>query len=165
LLKPAILHEDQLVRKYREAVCDDHFKFYTGTSYRNYNFEVERNDWSAIQRVSIDKNGVLIGFMSAYINRESRVVSSFGILNFTKKANLIWSIDIIKFIRELRDRYNASKFEFVAFVGSDAECMYRRFIEKHGGNVAGTLRHTAKLIDGEYYDSTLFEIMREDMHF
>jgi hypothetical protein len=165
LLAPATLHEDQLTRQYKEAVCDDHFKFYMGTSYRNYNLEIQRNDWNVIQRVSIDKGGKLIGFMSASIDRESRVVGSFGILNFTKKTNIIWSMDIVKFIRELRDQYDASKFEFVGFVGSDAERMYRRFIEKHGGNIAGTLRRTALLIDGNYYDSTLFEIMREDMNF
>lgn len=165
MLVPAILHEEQLKKNYVKAMCDDHYKFYMSTSYRSFTPNVQNNDWSTIQRVSIDKNGNVIGYMSAEIDRDSKVVNRFGLLNFTKQINVIFAQDLIKFIRELRDRYDASKFEFMAFVGGEAEQMYRKFISKHGGNIVGTLKKTSKLIDGKYYDATMFEIMREDMNF
>ncbi|MCK9327619.1 MAG: hypothetical protein M0P69_19145 [Bacteroidales bacterium] len=165
MLVPAILHEEQLKKNYAKAICDDHYKFYMATSYRNFTPDVKNSDWNTIQRVSIDKDGNVIGFMSAEINRDSKVIDRFGLLNFTKAINLIFAQDLIKFIRELRDRYDASKFEFMAFVGGEAEQMYRKFIGKHGGNIVGTMKRTSKLIDGKYYDATMFEIMREDMNF
>lgn len=165
MLAQAILYEDQLKRNYIEAACDDYFKFYTGTSYRNFDIRIQQNDWNRIQRVSIDKSGNVIGYMCASFDRESKVINNIGLINFTKQVNVTFAADVIKFLRELRDDYAASKFEFVAFVGGPAEKMYKRFIAKHGGRVVGTLRRTQKLTDGKYYDSTLFEIMREEMNF
>ena len=165
MLVPAILYEEQLKKQYIAAACNDHYKFYTGASYRRFTPYIQDNDWSAIQRVSVDKDGNVIGYMSAEIDRESKVVNRFGLLNFTKQINVIFAQDLIKFIRELRDRYDASKFEFMAFVGGPAEKMYRKFIKRHGGNIVGTFKKTAKLTDGKYYDATMFEIMREDMNF
>lgn len=165
MLKQAILYEEQFKKEYLKAMCDDHFKFYNSCSNRNFTFSLADNDYWTIQRVSVDKNNNVIGFMSVDINRDSRVINHFGIMNFTKNINMIFAKDILKFLRELRDVYQASKFEFVAFVGGKPEAMYKRFIAKHGGRVVGTLTNTTKLLDGKYYDSTLFEIMREDMKF
>ena len=165
MLAQAILYEEQLKKQYIAAICDDYYKFYMATSYRNFTPNVQNNDWSTIQRVSIGKDGQVIGYMSAEIDRDSKVVNRLGLLNFTKQINVIFAQDFIKFIRELRDRYDASKFGFMAFVGGDAERMYRKFIKRHGGNIVGTFKRTVKLIDGKYYDATMFEIMREDMNF
>jgi hypothetical protein len=165
VLKQAILYGNELKQKYVEAMCDDYFKFYNGCSYRNFNLDISNNDWNSIQRVSVDSNGDVIGFMSADINRDSRNIDCFGIMNFTKQPNIIFAKDLLKFMRELRDDYNANKFEFVAYVGSDAEKMYRKFISKYGGRIIGVKRRSQKLSDGKYYDSTLFEIMREEMIF
>jgi hypothetical protein len=165
LLAQAILYEEQLKKQYATAMCDDYYKFYMSTSYRNFIPNIQNSDWSTIQRVSVDKNSNVIGYMSAEIDRDSKVVNRLGLLNFTKQINVIFAQDLIKFIKELRDRYAASKFEFMAFVGGDAERMYRKFIKRHGGNIVGTFRSTAKLIDGKYYDATMFEIMREEMKF
>ena len=44
-------------------------------------------------------------------------------------------------------------------------CQICKFIKKHGGRIVGTYKNSTKLIDGKYYDSVMFEIMREDMNF
>lgn len=165
MLKKAILYEDQLKKKYMEAACDDYFKFYFSTSYRNFKLNICDDDWWTIQAVSIDKNNNVIGFMTADASQDSRVVKCLGIMNFTKSPNLVFAKDLLMFLRDLRDRYGAIKFEFSAFVGSDAEKMYQKFIEKHGGRVVGTFKNSSRLADGEYYDSRVFEIMRDEMNF
>jgi hypothetical protein len=165
MLKQAILFQEKLKEKYIQAMCDDYFKFFTGNSYYEFEFEISKNDWSNIERVSVNSNGEIIGYFYVGINRDTRNITSFGIMNFTKKPNMIFAKDLIKFLRELRDSYNANKFEFLAYVGSPAEKFYREFIAKYGGNVVGIKRKTNKLTDGQYYDATMFEIMREDMKF
>ena len=86
-------------------------------------------------------------------------------INFTKEINITFSKDVLKFIRNLRDVHKATKFEFTGFVGGEPKLMYRKFIARYGGRIAGTLTNNTKLVDGNYYDSTIFEIMREDMKF
>jgi hypothetical protein len=166
MLKQAILYEEKLKREYLEAICDDdQLKFYNSSSYRTFNFQVVDTDCWKIQLVSVDTNDNLIGYISADIDRDSRVVSSFGIMNFTKVINIIFSKDLMNFMKSLRDKCNASKFEFCAFAGGKPEQMYRRFINKYGGRVVGTYTSSSKLLDGKYYDLTLFEVMRKDMKF
>ena len=165
MLKQAILYEEQLKRKYIEASCDDYFKFYFSSSCREFSLKIHDNDYWTIQMVSVDKNDNIIGFISVDMNNDSKVAKYFGIINFTKKPNIIFAMDVIRFLRDLRDRHNASKFEFTAFVDGSAERMYQKFIKNHGGRVVGTYKNSTKLIDGKYYDSRMFEIMREDMNF
>ena len=164
MLKQAILYEEQLKRKYIEAVCDDYFKYYFD-SCREFSLKIYDSDYWTIQMVSIDKNNNIIGFISVNMNYNSRVANRFGIMNFTKTPNITFAIDVIKFLRDLRDKYDVSKFEFMAFVGAPAEMMYQKFIKRHGGRVVGTYKNSTKLVDGKYYDSRMFEIMREDMNF
>ena len=116
MLTRAILYEEQLKKKYIEATSDDYFKFYFSSAHRSFNLDVCNNDYWTIQMVSVDKNNNIIGFMSVSIDDDSKVVNNFGLINFTKKPNIIFSSDVMKFLRMLRDNYNASKFEFNAFV-------------------------------------------------
>jgi len=165
MLKQAILYKDELTTKYIEAMCDDHFKFYNAGSNRNFTFSLVDNDYWTIQRVSVDSDNNVIGFMGCDISRDNKVMRHFGLMNFTKRTNIIFAKDVLQFLRELKNTYCASKFEFVAYAGGEPEKMYRRFIEKHGGRIVGTLTDTQVLTDGKSYNSTLFEIMREDMNF
>jgi len=165
MLVQAILHKEELTRKQIESACDDYFMFYHSGSFRRFSFELEDDSCWKIQMVSVGKLKSVIGYMSVNIDRDSKVVDGFGIINFTKKLNLIFAIDLIEFLRYLRDVCKASKFDFSAFVGGAPELMYKRFIKKHGGNVVGTYIADFRLLDGKLYDRTLFEIMRKDMKF
>lgn len=165
MLKQAILYENEIKKKYVEAMCDDYFKFYNGCSYRNFGIEIDSNDWNTLQRVSVNSNGEVIGYICAEINRDSRNITGFGIMNFTKKPSIVFAKDLLQFLREIRDDYNANRFEFLAYVGSKADIMYKAFILKYGGRIVGTKKRSQKLSDGKYYDSTIFEILREDMKF
>lgn len=165
MLKQAILYRDTVKQRYIEAMCDEYFKFYHGNSYTNFDFELASNDWNTIEMVSVNSKNEVIGFMSAEINRDTKNITGFGVMNFTKNPNIIFAKDMLKFMKMLKYNYNANKFEFCAYTGSPAEGFYKRFIEKHGGNVIGIKRRSQVLSDGHYYDSTLFEILREDMRF
>lgn len=165
MLVQAILHKEELIRKQIESSCDNYFMFYYSGSFRTFTFALEDNSFWKIQMVSIDKLKNVIGYMSVNIDRDSRVVDGFGIINFTKKPNLIFARDLMKFLRYLRDVCEASKFDFCAFVGGAPELMYRRFIKRYGGRVVGTYTADTKLLDGKLHNNTLFEIMRQDMKF
>lgn len=165
LIKPAILFQKELEESYAKAICDPFFKFYNGASYRDFTIRIAKDDWNTIQRVSVDSSNNIIGLMIAEFDRDSRIVRNIGIMNFTKQPNAIFSKDLLDFMRELRDEYQANKFEFIGYVESPSEKMYRKFISKYGGRVVGVSRRTQKLIDGMYYNATYFEIMREEMNF
>jgi hypothetical protein len=104
-------------------------------------------------------------FIRRYPLHSYRKATGFGIMNFTKHPSGVFANDLLKFMRELKENYNANKFEFLAYVGSEAEKMYKKFIARYGGNIVGIKKRSQKLADGKYYDSTIFEIMREDMKF
>lgn len=165
MLRQAILYKDELRTKYIGAMCDDHFKFYNCTTYSSFDFEVKESDCWKIQMVSVDDNDNVIGYMTNAIDRDSKIMNCFGIMNFTKKTSLTFSRDLLSYIKYLRDTCQASKFEFCAYVGGKPEVMYSKFIDKHGGRIVGTYTDGAKLQDGKYYDCRMFEIMRKDMNF
>lgn len=165
MLKPAYLYSDQLQRKYAETIDDNYYNFYFTGMWRNYKLKVYDDDCWIIQRVSVNSKGDVIGYMSASFDRESRVASSFAIMNFTKHINAVFAKDLLSYIRYLRDVQKASKFEFCAFVGGNPDRMYKQFIKKHGGRIIGVSQDATVLRDGLLHDMTLFEIMRLDMNF
>ena len=98
MLVQAILHEEELTRKHLEAICDDYFMFYNSDSHKSFEFSLEDNDFWEIQMVSLDINGDVIGYITVDLNRDSKVASSFSMINFTKKINIIFSRDVFKFL-------------------------------------------------------------------
>lgn len=165
MLKHAIQYKDELSKLYLNAICDDYFKWYAGSDYHDYELCIESNDFNIVQRVSVDKNDNIIGFMSCCVNRVSGRAYNFGILNFTKQLSTTFSKDVLCFIKDLKTNLNITKMEFLAYKGSPAELVYNKFISKHGGRIVGVKRATSKLSDGKYYDGVIYEIMREDMKF
>ena len=165
MLKKAILYEEEVKTKYMEAMTQDRFKYYAGGSYLYFDLEIKKNDWNEIQRVSVDKDNKVIGFLSAEINRVTKNMKFFGIMHFDETPDIVFSRDVISFLRELRDNYLANKFNFLAYKGSPAQKLYDKFILKHGGRVVGIQLQDQILSDGKLYDSKLYEILREEMKF
>ena len=99
MLKQAVLYKEELEKKYIASICDDHFKFYNSNSNRQFTFSIVDNDYWSIQRVSVDKDDNVIGYMCCDIARDNRVMRHFGIMNFTKKPNITFARDTLTFIR------------------------------------------------------------------
>ena len=165
MLKHAFLYKEQLQQKYAKAMTDEHFKYYIADSYVNYTLDIKEDDWDNIQRVSVDKNNDVIGYMSCYIERHTNICRNFGILNFTKKQSITFSKDVFEYLKHLKYNCGATKFEFLAIEGSPSEKIYNKFIKKHGGRVIGIQYDTIKLTDGKMYNAVLYEIMRDYMKF
>lgn len=165
MLKYAIIFKEELEKLWIKVSCDNYYKFFMGSSHRDFTFKLADTDYWQIQRVSVDRYDNLLGYIEVSISRNTGVINGFGVMNFTKKPNIALSKDLLNFLRELRDVYGASKFEFSAYEGGPPAEMYKKFIKKHGGRIVGTYTASTKLMDGKMYDSTMFEIMRKDMNF
>lgn len=51
---------------------------------------------------------------------------------------------------------------FIVVVGNPIEKSYDKMIKKYGGRIVGTYKEDVKLIDGEYYDKKLYEILASE---
>ena len=47
-------------------------------------------------------------------------------------------------------------------IGNPIEKSYDKMVKKYGGRIIGTYKEDVKLIDGEYYDKKLYEILSSE---
>jgi hypothetical protein len=161
MLKPAYTYKDKLQEVYNSIIFKDKYKYYNFNNYWEYEVKLSTDSWNNIEMVSIDKNGNVIGFLKANIERSTEKVSSLGVINFYDK-NIVFSRDLYQFLVDLFNTYNFRKIEWTVVIGNKAEYMYDRIVNKYGGRVVGVKRCSTKLIDGKYYDVKLYEIFKED---
>lgn len=164
MLKLAYFYKQQLQEEYQKIIFDEKYKFYFCQSYWDYEFHTSTGDsnWYGIEYVSVNKDGDIIGYLGADINRDSNKVNCLKIINFKNKGNITFSKDLYNFLMELFTKYKVRKIEFSVVVGNPIEKMYDKYVQKYGGHIAGQYTKYIKLIDGEYYDYKMYEIFRED---
>lgn len=158
ILQPARLFKNELDTKLTEVWYDEKYKFYFG-SYQE-EIEIEDSNFHYIQFVSLDSNNEVIGFFNSALNRYSNLVSSLSIINFTDNK-ITFARDIYHFIDYLFEVQNFNKIEFTVIQGNPIETSYDRIIEKYNGSIVG-IQKDKSLINGEYHNVKLYEIMRED---
>jgi hypothetical protein len=140
-----------------EAFLTDRFKFYMRNSGVDYFIPVFHNSGEMLQMVSIDPQGMVIGYFGARINRETDAAYDLQVINFESK-NDIFSADLYDFFTSLYDKYGAEKAVFSVIVGNPAEALYDKVIKHLGGRIVGTFKQDVKLYDGKLYDVKWYEI-------
>lgn len=159
MLKRAIEYKDQLVKYENDLNNEKYLKFIYGCSYyRPITNEIEQDEWNCITRVCLSEDGHVIAYMSADIARASNRVSSMTLFRANKsiKYDTVFRNDVFKFMEYLLSIF--WKISFSAYVGSKAENIYDRIIDKYNGNVVGIQKKHNRLSDGKYYDLKLYEI-------
>lgn len=159
-LELAIIHENQLRDRMLDALMKDKNKYYFTNGYHEYDFAVSKNSWNDLEMVSI-KDGQILGYMGAYIRRQSNHISSLYIINLGE-FNYTFSKDLRTFICDLFENYNFNKINFTVVIGNPIEKMYDKYVKQYGGRIVGYRKNEVKLIDGKLYDDKIYEITKED---
>lgn len=160
MLDIAQKYENKLKILFANIVFDMQFKFFIGSSYRD-EYKASDSTWNKHEFVSIYKDKI-IGYLKYRIDRDSNVANGMQIINFTNKPNIIFAKDLKQFLIDIFEKYQFRKLRYACYVGNPIEESYDKMTLKHGGRIVGIQKENDKLLDGNYYDCKLYEILRKD---
>lgn len=156
MLKPAFYHKDKLNEVYKNIVYHPDF-FFLIENVWDFEINIESNDEHRLQMVSINKNGDILGYLCADLDRGINMVTGLEIINFGKNG-FTFSKDFNAFILDLLYVKKFRKVKFEAIVGSPGEVIYDRHLKAFNGRVVGILKKEARLQNGQFYDVKIYEI-------
>lgn len=160
MLELAYANQEELQKKFLSIAFVDKYKYYNNSTYIGYKSDLSEDSWAELQFVS-KKDGVVIGFLGASIDRTVGYVMALQAVNFCDKS-IAFSRDFHKFLTDLFIKYNFRKVNFSVVIGNPIERMYDRFIKKYGGRIVGTFEGETMLWDREYYDVKYYEITKDN---
>ena len=156
MLEPAIKYKDQLEKLQYDIWFQEKYKYWNCSVYYEA-INIDINTWDKHQFVSV-VNGNVIGYIGYNISREDNSTYSLSILNFTDDK-ISFGMDLGQALKDIFEKYHFRKLNFNVVVGNPIEKSYDKMIKKYGGRIIGTKKEDVKLIDGEYYDKKMYEIL------
>lgn len=106
-------------------------------------------------------NDEVIGYIAYDVARGDNSVSGLRIINFSDNK-AVFGVDLVKALKDIFEKYKFRKLNFNVVIGNPIEKSYDKMIKKYGGRIIGTYKEDVKLIDGEYYDTKLYEILASE---
>lgn len=169
MLERAFFHKDALTKNMIACWDNPKFAYYNSCSFfEEPNFV--NSDWNYAQFASVDKEGNVIGYLSANYDRDSSIIGSISIINFVsinpkateeqkKRASLLFALDIRAFFKKII-REDIFAMRIGAVVGNPAIPHYIRLLErsKYKWVCDGYKIKSDKLPDGKFYDSVSFRV-------
>lgn len=159
MLEPAIKYREQLEEIQYNLWYNDKYKYWNDGAYYE-TLKVENMTWNIHQFVSV-LNDDIIGYISYRIDRGSNNVYALSIINFTDNK-IAFGLDLGQALKDIFEKYKFRKLSFNVVIGNPIEKSYDKMIKKYGGRIIGIKKEDVKLIDGNYYDSKLYEITSEN---
>lgn len=158
MLDIAINHKDQLLEKFRRVWFRD--EYWNNVNYYE-EWNAEESTWNCHQFVSVDLSGRVIGYIGYRIDRPSDYVYNLNIINFSDNK-VIFGLDVGQALQDIFEKFHFRKMNFVVVIGNPVEHTYDRVIQKYGGRIVGIRKQQVRLIDGQFYDEKLYEILAND---
>ncbi len=160
MLDIAIKHKEQLTERFRETWFQDKYKYW---NYANYFEEItiEESTWVNHQFVSLDSSGDVIGYIGYKIDRSNDYVYALNIINFTENKS-VFGMDAGQALRNIFEKFYFRKLCFSVVVGNQIEKTYDKMIERYRGRISGYQKEQVRLIDGQFYDEKMYEILAKD---
>ena len=159
MLEPAIKYKDQMYNIQYDIWFNDKYKYFNSNSYYGA-MQIDENTWDRHQFVSV-LNGNIIGYIEYSISREEHYVRSLAIINFTENK-AVFGKDLAQALKDIFEKYKFRKLNFSVIVGNPIENSYDKMIKRYGGRIVGTYKDNVKLIDGNYYDEKIYEILASE---
>lgn len=156
MLEPAIKYKEQLEKLQYDIWFNDKYKYWNCDVYYD-TLTIDSNTWNKHQFVSVI-NDKIIGYISYNIDRGNNSVDCLSIMNFTDDK-MAFGMDLGQALKDIFERYKFRKLNFSVVIGNPIEKSYDKMIKKYGGRIIGIRKDNVKLIDGEYYDMKLYEIL------
>jgi len=160
MLEVANRYEQELQELFMNTWHNEKYMFYNSNTYYDL-YKKQTTTWNAIEFVSKDSEGNIIGYIGYDINRTSDAVGGLSIINFTDNK-ITFGRDLITALTDIFEKFNFRKMNFSVIVGNPIEKSYDKIISKYGGCVVGIKKEHCRLIDGKYYDLKMYEIFKSD---
>jgi hypothetical protein len=159
MLDLAAKYETELQLLFANITFDEKYKYLYSNSYRD-KYKASDSTWSKHEFVSIHK-GKILGYLKYGIDRDSNIANAMQIVNFYE-PNIIFAKDLLQFLKDIFEKFNFRKLNFCCFIGNPIEEQYDKLCIKFGGRIVGIKKENDKLIDNQYYDVKLYEILKKD---
>lgn len=160
MLDLAINHEEELKKKFRSTWFSEKYRYWACSNYYE-DFQLAESSWNSHQFVSLDSLGEVIGYIGYEIVREDERVCGLNIINFSDNK-VTFGIDVGNALLDIFEKFHFRKLDFTVVIGNPIESTYDRMIEKYHGRIVGVQEKQVRLIDGQFYDKKLYEILAED---
>ena len=160
MLELASLHKEKLITMYRKTWRNPKYRFYSLGVYFE-DLTIEDSTWGGEQFASLNSAGEIVGYVAARYRRETESVSDLQFLSFTEGINHVTARDMLHFIDTLFSS-RIRKISFDVVCGNPIEPTYEKLVKRYGGRVVGIMTGETRLVDGGYYDTKLFEILKSD---
>lgn len=115
-----------------------------------------------ISFVSLDSNDNILGLIKNSVDYTANQAYDLAIISF--KNSYEFARDVLKVIYDIFYKFKFCRLEFCAYADNPTFKNYKRFIQKFGGREAGYFRKYTKLLDNEYHDRVIFEILDTDLN-
>lgn len=160
MLDTAINHRDELIEKMRQTWFQEKYKFWNNANYYEEQ-GIAESTWNDHQFVSLDSEGNVIGYIGYKIDRSSDYVYCLNIINFTDNKTA-FGMDAGEVLKNIFEKFHFRKLCFSVVVGNPIEETYDKMIKKFGGRISGYQKEHVRLIDGQFHNEKLYEILSRD---
>ena len=165
MLKPAYFYtnKDELDRLIYDENC---YEYLTLVNYDDFDqVEISKDDWIKIQRVSISKDGRILGFFSAGWSERNEKVNNLYLIKFKSKFTNdedkeTARQDLEDYIEMLINDHKFRYIQFCALEENPANRLYRSWIDKYGGKVY-KYEKSVKLKDGKFHNTVDYVLYGE----
>ena len=158
MLVPAVLHKEEIQKKFKEYYYTDDMMYETG-SLSNWTPCIEEAPESGrFQYAILNSKGKLIGYLDYHVDWYCSCASRFGIISFDR-GNPIIGKDLFNELNKLINDYRLHRIEWRMIGGNPAERGYDRFCNKFNGT-KHILRDAIKDKYGNYHDDIIYEIIQ-----
>lgn len=96
--------------------------------------------------------------MGYSIDRTNDSVDAIMAVNFSDNK-VVFGNDLMQMIDDIFCKFNFRKMTFTVVVGNPIERSYDRLVKLVGGNIVGVYEHHVKLMDNQYYNEKIYEVM------
>ena len=165
MLKPAYFYtnKDEIDRLIYDENCYEKLTLQYHDDFDQV--EISSDDWVKIQRVSVSKDGRILGFFSAGWSNLHERVNNLYLVKFKSKFEMgddkeIAKQDLEDFIEMLIKDPKFRYVQFCALEENPACRLYDRWLEKYGG-YKNTYYKAVKLKDGKFHNTVDYVLYGE----
>jgi len=146
----------------REAACskEPQYAFLFPYGYRpevGFQSNVE-----SITQASMDADGNVIGFINSEYDHDLNAIVGVTMVNFSGKPSIAFGKDVLAYFRYIFEELKIDKVDWYASAGTSSEGFNDNVAKMLGGRVVGVLRKNSRDINGKFYDTKIYEAMKED---
>ena len=159
MLHSAALFKNEIGIKMISMAFDPKYQwYYAGIGFDGFDHLHEEDSQHF---VSTNLSGNLIGYITYRVDRSTRVAFALNIISLDM-GNLEFIKDVNQVIRTIFEQNHMNRLVIFVYVDNPHFRGCRKLIKKLGGHEIKKIHETDRLIEGEFRDGIMFEIVAED---